>query len=77
MPNEQEKFFSNYTGADLDASIARSKAITASDDELNYSKGVTAPIQTQINAKQDQLIAGENITIAADGKTISAAGGGV
>ena len=29
-----------------------------------------------ISAKQDKLIAGENITIAADGKTISATGGG-
>ena len=29
-----------------------------------------------INDKQDKLIAGENITIAADGKTISATGGG-
>ena len=28
------------------------------------------------NSKQDKLIAGENITIAADGKTISATGGG-
>ena len=28
------------------------------------------------NSKQDKLIAGDNITIAADGKTISATGGG-
>ena len=33
-------------------------------------------VKRTTDAKQDKLIAGENITIAADGKTISAAGGG-
>ena len=33
-------------------------------------------VKQTTDAKQDKLIAGENITIAADGKTISAAGGG-
>lgn len=32
-------------------------------------------LETIINGKQDKLIAGDNITIAEDGKTISAAGG--
>ena len=37
----------------------------------------TAAMQNMIDAgKQDRLIAGENITIASDGKTISATGGG-
>ena len=39
-------------------------------------KHVTASERTAWNAKQDKLIAGDNITIAADGKTISATGGG-
>ena len=34
-------------------------------------------VKQTTDAKQDKLIAGENITIAADGKTISATGGGV
>lgn len=33
-------------------------------------------VKQATDAKQDKLIAGENITIAADGKTISATGGG-
>ena len=39
-------------------------------------KHVTASERTAWNGKQDKLIAGDNITIAADGKTISATGGG-
>ena len=39
-------------------------------------KHVTAAERTKWNGKQDKLIAGDNITIAADGKTISATGGG-
>ena len=39
-------------------------------------KHITASERTAWNGKQDKLIAGENITIAADGKTISATGGG-
>lgn len=39
-------------------------------------KHITAAERTAWNAKQDKLIAGDNITIAADGKTISATGGG-
>lgn len=38
-------------------------------------KHITAAERTAWNAKQDKLIAGDNIAIAADGKTISAAGG--
>ena len=33
-------------------------------------------VDTSVEIKQDKLIAGNNITIAADGKTISATGGG-
>ena len=39
-------------------------------------KHITTAERTAWNAKQDKLIAGDNITIAADGKTISATGGG-
>ena len=39
-------------------------------------KHITADERTKWNGKQDKLIAGDNITIAADGKTISATGGG-
>ena len=37
---------------------------------------ITATERSAWNGKQDKLIAGENITIAADGRTISATGGG-
>ena len=37
---------------------------------------ITATERSAWNGKQDKLIAGDNITIAADGKTISATGGG-
>ena len=37
---------------------------------------ITATERSAWNGKQDKLIAGDNITISADGKTISAAGGG-
>ena len=40
------------------------------------AKHITAAERTKWNDKQDKLIAGDNITIAADGKTISATGGG-
>ena len=39
-------------------------------------KHITAAERSAWNDKQDKLIAGDNITIAADGKTISATGGG-
>lgn len=39
-------------------------------------KHITAAERTKWNDKQDKLIAGDNITIAADGRTISATGGG-
>lgn len=39
-------------------------------------KHITAAEREKWNGKQDKLIAGDNITIAADGKTISATGGG-
>ena len=39
-------------------------------------KHITAAERTAWNGKQDKLVAGDNITIAADGKTISATGGG-
>ena len=54
-----------------------------SDSEIESSDEYSAltealqslPSAEVINGKQDKLIAGENITIAADGKTISAIGG--
>ena len=39
-------------------------------------KHINAAERTAWNGKQDKIIAGDNITIAADGKTISATGGG-
>ena len=45
-------------------------------DKTNLVAAVNEVKQTT-DDKQDKLIAGENITIAADGKTISATGGGV
>ena len=44
-------------------------------DKTNLVAAINEVKQTS-DAKQDKLIAGENITIAADGKTISATGGG-
>lgn len=48
--------------------------------KFKVGDGVTTyenlPYASNLSSKQDTLIAGENITIAADGKTISAAGGG-
>ena len=44
-------------------------------DKTNLVAAVNEVKQTT-DGKQDKLIAGENITIAADGKTISATGGG-
>lgn len=46
------------------------------DNTSDAAKPVSAATQTALNAKQDTLIAGTNITIAEDGKTISASGGG-
>ena len=39
-------------------------------------KQITENERSAWNGKQDKIIAGDNITIAADGKTISATGGG-
>lgn len=39
--------------------------VTATTDELNYVAGVTSAIQDQIDDKQDELTAGDNITINA------------
>ena len=44
-------------------------------DKTNLVAAINEVKQTA-DDKQDKLIAGENITIAADGKTISATGGG-
>lgn len=38
--------------------------------------GAINEVKASADSKQDKLVAGDNITIAADGKTISAAGGG-
>lgn len=42
------------------------------DDSTSTNKFVTAANKTTWNGKQDKLVAGSNITIATDGKTISA-----
>ena len=61
---------------DVQASL--NKAETALQEHQSLAAYRTAEAQNLIdNSKQDKLIAGENITIAADGKTISATGGGV
>ena len=60
---------------DVQASLG--KAETALQEHQSLAAYRTAEVQDLIdNDKQDKLIAGENITIAADGKTISATGGG-
>ena len=60
---------------DVQASLG--KAETALQEHQSLTAYRTAEAQNIIdNSKQDKLIAGENITIAADGKTISATGGG-
>ena len=60
--------------SDVQASLG--KAETALQEHQSLAAYRTAEAQNIIdNSKQDKLIAGENITIAADGKTISATGG--
>ena len=64
--------------ADLAAAVQTSlgKADTALQEHQSLAAYRTAMAQNIIDAgKQDKLIAGENITIASDGKTISATGG--
>ena len=65
--------------ADLAAAVQTSlgKADTALQEHQSLAAYRTAAAQNIIDSgKQDKLIAGENITIASDGKTISATGGG-
>ena len=81
-----EVIYSKYTKpeggipkADLanDVQASLNKADTALQEHQSLAAYRTAAEQNIIdNTKQDKLIAGENITIAADGKTISSAGGG-
>ena len=64
---------------DLASSVQASldKADSALQSHQSLAAYRTSVAQDIIdNGKQDKLIAGENITIAADGKTISATGGG-
>lgn len=61
--------------SDVQASL--DKADTALQEHQSLTAYRTSADQDVIDrSKQDKLIAGENITIAADGKTISATGGG-
>lgn len=64
---------------DLAAAVQTSlgKADTALQEHQSLAAYRTAAAQDAIDSgKQNKLIAGENITIASDGKTISATGGG-
>ena len=59
-----------------DVRTSLGKAETALQEHQSLAAYRTAEAQDVIdNTKQDKLIAGDNITIAADGKTISATGG--
>ena len=60
-----------------DVQNSLNKANTALQEHQSLAAYRTAEAQDLIdNTKQDKLIAGDNITIAADGKTISSTGGG-
>ena len=54
---------------------ALDQAAEAEAHTRNQTRHITDEERTAWNAKQDKLIAGANITIAADGKTVSVAGG--
>ena len=54
---------------------ALDQAAEAEAHTRNQTRHITDEERTAWNAKQDKLIAGTNITIAADGKTVSMAGG--
>lgn len=54
---------------------ALDQAAEAEAHTRNQTRHITDEERTAWNAKQDKLIAGTNITIAADGKTVSVAGG--
>lgn len=54
---------------------ALEQAAEAEVHTRNQTRHITDEERTAWNAKQDKLIAGTNITIAADGKTVSVAGG--
>lgn len=54
---------------------ALEQAAEAEAHTRNQTRHITDEERTAWNAKQDKLIAGTNITIAADGKTVSVAGG--
>ena len=69
---QQRVDFAGYR--DLSNSVGSIPLLTTAD-KSNLVAAVNEVKQTA-DTKQDKLIAGENITIAADGKTISATGGG-
>ena len=69
---QQRVDFDGYR--DLSNSVGSTPLLTTTD-KTNLVAAVNEVKQTA-DDKQDKLIAGENITIAADGKTISATGGG-
>ncbi len=55
--------------------FALEQAAEAESHTRNQTRHITADERTAWNAKQDKLVAGSNISIAADGKTISVSGG--
>ena len=69
---QQRVDFDGYR--DLSNSVGSTPLLTTAD-KSNLVAAVNE-VKHTADGKQDKLIAGENITIAADGKTISATGGG-
>lgn len=72
------------TGSDLTVSKAvisnasgKIAVSTVTDTELGYVSGVTSAIQTQVDAKQDTLTAGDGITIDGGTDTISISSGAI
>ena len=67
-----------YTGTEEEFAAKMAAEIPAIDDTLKEAGKAAdaAAVGDALAGKQDKLIAGENVTIADDGKTISAAGGG-
>ena len=78
LPNPNAITFTGAVTGSYDGSAPLSvniPAVPTKTSQLTNDSGFLTSHQ-DISGKQDKLIAGENITIASDGKTISATGGG-